>query len=330
MKEYKAKETKDLVPNKENFGSQPKSAGGLVDEFNDSVNYLGLMSDKSALDTKRSELQRRTLKRHYEDFNNVTPSINLDLPDELQDLDGGSLSSETMSLKSHDLPYGVLKGGQKPTFRQYYNRTLKSTPSILLSDTTPQISLKAQKLSNLKRKLEEIKSRKSNASSIIASVPEHSLVSTIIDSKQKDFGGEMNDVVTVDLDEEMRNDIVSSFDEEKEQNEDEEILPPQPVKQILKKTIKRQYTLGKSRDKQKVAVLLKNRSTRKKVLDACKKIKQEDIKDVKDYLRTHNFIKTGSNAPNHVLREIFESVMLTGEMINTNKDTILHNLSANS
>jgi hypothetical protein len=143
-----------------------------------------------------------------------------------------------------------------------------------------------------------------------------SLEDSIVDqnfSLEKPF-----EVVSIDLD-----DIKRKAEEAREQ----EKALAQPVKQILKKTIKREYTLGKCKDKRKVSVLLKNRATRKKVLDACKKIKQEDIKDVKEYLRNHNFIKTGTNAPNHVLREMFESVMLTGEMVNTNSETMMFNFS---
>lgn len=345
LKENKNKEIKSLEPKKNEFSSVQSKP--LIDEFNDSINYLQSLSNKSSADARKSELQRRTLKRNFSDLEGITPSVSLDLPNELTTynpslIDGDMTLSAKPSSIQNDVPYGVLKQGNKPTFRQYYNRTLKSTPSILLSDSIPQFSFREQKLNNLKKKLEEMKHRKALAKTITDAravsqntdllantIPEDdvnfnslvpnelpSLEETIVDqnfSLQQPL-----EVLSVDLDEIKQ--------KAAEAREHEKALA-QPVKQILKKTIKREYTLGKCNDKRKVSVLLKNRATRKKVLDACKKIKQEDIKDVKEYLRNHNFIKTGTNAPNHVLREMFESVMLTGEMINTNSETMMFNFS---
>ena len=97
------------------------------------------------------------------------------------------------------------------------------------------------------------------------------------------------------------------------------------MKQIHKKTICKKYTLGKSRIKNKVGILLKNRQTRKNVLTAQKELKQHSINDIKKYLRNHNLIKIGSNAPNDILRKIYESSILAGNITNNNKDILIHN-----
>ena len=99
------------------------------------------------------------------------------------------------------------------------------------------------------------------------------------------------------------------------------------TKHITKKTIKRKYTLGKSKIKKTVGVLIKDRGTRKRILTAQKNLKNKNINDIKIYLREHNLIKTGSNAPNDVLRKLYESAMLTGEITNSNPETLLHNFS---
>ena len=53
----------------------------------------------------------------------------------------------------------------------------------------------------------------------------------------------------------------------------------------------------------------------------------KEINDIKTYLREHNLIKIGSSAPNDVLRKLYESAMLAGEITNSNPEILLHNFS---
>jgi len=98
-----------------------------------------------------------------------------------------------------------------------------------------------------------------------------------------------------------------------------------PTEQKVKKTIKKTYTLGKSTMYRKIGLLLKNKTIKQKVLDAHKELKKTDIKTIKKYLVDKGLIKIGSNCPVDVLKELYENAKLTGEVNNSNKETLLYN-----
>ena len=94
-----------------------------------------------------------------------------------------------------------------------------------------------------------------------------------------------------------------------------------PAIQKKIKTVK--YHLGKTGHK--VAVLIKDRKTRKQVQHEHTLLKQKSIIEVKNYLRHRNLLKTGSDAPVDVLRQMYEQAILTGEVNNQGKETLIHN-----
>ena len=109
------------------------------------------------------------------------------------------------------------------------------------------------------------------------------------------------------------------------------LAPPAPAAEhasiaatkIFKKKTHRKVTLGKIG--KKVSVLIKNAETRKKITNAHKDLKQAPLSDVKKYLKDHFLLKVGSNAPSDVLRNMYESAKLAGELTNRNEETLLHN-----
>ena len=52
------------------------------------------------------------------------------------------------------------------------------------------------------------------------------------------------------------------------------------------------------------------------------------MSEIKRYLREHNLIKVGSNAPNDILKKMYESAMLSGNIMNKTPDIMMHNLNA--
>lgn len=102
-------------------------------------------------------------------------------------------------------------------------------------------------------------------------------------------------------------------------------LPESCAPKNIKRTIRRRFNLGKSSKYRKVGVLLKNNATRKNISQAHAELKKTPMCDIHKYLRQKNIIKIGSTAPNNVLREMFEMSMLTGDVNNTNGETLVHN-----
>ena len=83
---------------------------------------------------------------------------------------------------------------------------------------------------------------------------------------------------------------------------------------IKRKRRKKKYTLGKK--DRVVGILIKNRQTRKKIAREHKNLKNVPIKKIKLYLKKHGLIKVGSVAPDHVLRNIYETSILSGDVFN--------------
>ena len=199
------------------------------------------------------------------------------------------------------VPYGVLKGGIKPTYRdwnktQRNNVVLNPNSALIIEGSmfNKEKSERENRLNNLREKLK---------------------------FKHLEETNKINDDIMMPQNL-IQKPIVQNIPEIRDFNE--EIIA---IKKITTKTIKRKYTLGRSKIKKSVSVLIKDRGTRKKILNAQKELKRKPINDVKIYLREHNLIKIGSNAPNDVIRKLYESAMLAGEITNSNAETLLHNFS---
>ena len=331
--------------------------GAFTDEFMDSINYLSSLSkERKELDSKenyeraikekRENFLRKTVKNpasytsNYGNYGNSgyngggnanpMPYVQLELPEELREnplVRVNNIVPPPVSVapeikinyprvpQQQDVPYGCLKGGAKPTYREWqtrknYSGLMVSTPLAIPRATfseggsnvvnrPPQIELsereKRLKLlqDKMKRQQELLQAEKKLMSNNALIQPTASIETT---------------------EEESKNDLQELVDD----------YVHEP-KRMIKKTIKRKYTLGKSAIKKQVGILIKDRNTRKKVLNAHKELKKKPLNDVKNYLRDHGLIKVGSNAPNDVLRKIYEASMLTGDVTNNSKDVLLHN-----
>jgi hypothetical protein len=341
IKEHKQRETQDLDNNKRKL--QPKiehatsTKNNFTDEFNDSINYLQTLSKQKRINDEKKnyevqkqrqkeELERRTIRNYHsiggENIQNQV--INIDLPDELlQPTIQAPIISEPYRIntpyKGGDVPYGVLKGGSKPCYREWcktQRNNIVTNPNLSLiiegGNLSSEKTARENRLNLLKEKIrqKELSEKKDSLLSenlIKKPISSELLLPPVILPQPQIILSEPNIQQNQDI-----------------QSAGEQIIA---TKHITKKTIKRKYTLGKSDMKRKVAVLIKDRGTRKKILTAQKELKRKNINDVKEYLRDHNLIKAGSGAPNDVLRKLYESAMLSGEITNSNSDILLHNFT---
>ena len=101
------------------------------------------------------------------------------------------------------------------------------------------------------------------------------------------------------------------------------INKPQPLN---KRAVTFKYNLGKKH--KVVSVLIKNASTRKKISGEHTRLKESKINDMKNYLKRHNLLKSGSKCPPDVIKKMYEQALLSGDIRNVNKNSIVHNYLA--
>ena len=181
-------------------------------------------------------------------------------------------NKNTLHEKKKPPPYGCLKNGTKPTYREY-NKTVKNKTNI-------------------------------------------------VDNKPKIY-------FDLNYEEPKEKPLFIKERQEKLQQVKQSIIPivEKPVEKKRKfkktKTLKRKILLGKN--KGKISVLIKNRKTRKRIKNDTLKMKKKSLREIKQYLRIHNLIKIGTDAPEDILRETFENALLSGNIYNKNSENMIHN-----
>ena len=158
---------------------------------------------------------------------------------------GGMNITNPNNIIGSDTPYGCLKGGSKPTFRQLHNKTLKN---------------------------------------------------------------------------------YTNNDNHKSQRQHKLLALQKSHKKIRQKTIKtKKYTYNLGKKNNNISILIKNNKTRRNIKREHGLLKQKPLQEIKKYLYERNLLKIGSNAPNDVLRTLYEQSILAGDINNVNNSITLHN-----
>jgi hypothetical protein len=340
LKRIKEHKTQEIKTKPSNTSIKDNS---YTDEFYGALDYLSDLSKKQKVtEAKQRSINTRTLKNHQP---SSSPSISLELPPELQETK--TFIPQTAEIFNvnykvqDDVPYGCLKNGRKKTYREWRELTKpenQDIPDIVRPPTPPKknvgmfldgaVSIEPAKNTEIQNRisreerLEQIKNKLKKIQDQETQMKQQSLEDFKKLEKQYStplMVSPLEELSDFEKSESKSVDIEDMLQEREEKKENEKI------KKYLKKTVKRKFTLGKSDKLRRVSVLIKDRQTRKNIINTQKELKKTTITDVKKYLRQHGIIKVGSTCPSDILRKTFESAILTGEVTNTNKDTLLHN-----
>lgn len=231
------------------------------------------------------------------------PDISLEMPPELDvtpkvEVQVLPTPGPAVPIKN-DPPYGVLKGGTKPTYRNY-TKTQRNPSSVTTSQT---LQKPASVLSNPKPNTKPVVSATEHIRNETTARLKKPLEKKLVipsNSVKPPTGGASS----------------SSLANTK---------PKRRSKTVKRTTSTRHFKLGKDAKRRVISVFIKNNKTRRRVKLEIGQLKRVPIKDVKSYLRKHNLLKVGSSAPNDVLRQMYEQSVLSGDVHNLAKDTLIHN-----
>ena len=304
---HKESTRKDKIPLPKNDDLKQMTNTEGVHDFKESMDYLLKLTKE--LDKREHGSGKNYTLKHRDDVNlhNVlnTPSsvfiptnesVSLEMPVEL----GQPVFITPKNSIRHDPEYGCLKNGTKPTYRTWKTRTQRSYPSPVIQPFVAQ-----NVLDPTQQRIEQIRQRsKITRVNQLASSPEPMRL-------QKPESQKWTDIVQREQMKQMK-----------------ELKIPKKIKRPkqCQKTMRRTYRVGRSKVAPRISVLVSNRTIRKNITTQAQLLKQVPIKDVKQYLVKHGFIRVGSIAPNEVLRKMYESAqMMCGEIQNHNPDNLLYN-----
>ena len=289
----KNSEKQDKIDSNTEYNKNYQDNGDSIfdSEFNQSLQFLQELSKSK---------NNKTLKNRDNDKKDYQNFINLELCDEFKqeidipkdniefklkenpNLNNSDTNSDIKSdIKSDkDIPYGCLKNGLKPTYRNWKNSTLKKSYFDEENKDKEKVNIEEkQTFKDRQNKLTIIKNNYKN--------------------KDKDK------------------------DKDKDKNIQDVNLNDTKLKILDKKTKTSKYRLGKKKDH--VSILIKNMETRKKHKEDLTKLKKTSILEIKNYLKKRNLIKNGSNAPNDILRHLYEKAVLSGDITNENSENLIYN-----
>ena len=207
-----------------------------------------------------------------------------------------------------DVPYGCLRGGIKPTYRTYHRELQKTT--------TPHSDA-----ANMHKTLKK-------AFSSTAPIPFNTVNVNPNPNSQDDALIHERQRKLRELQEKTA--AINANNNNNNNNNNATNDRPLNIKTKVKQTITKTYKLGKTPGSNVVGVLIKDNKTRHRVQEEHGVLRRESIVEIRKYLHDHGLLKIGSDAPPDVLRSMYETAKLTGDVNNVNKHVLMHNFIADT
>jgi len=287
-------------------------------DFDKHLDYLNNLSKEQKRERRKNRHTRRSNPQPVP--MTQPPTAFLDLPPELNEksftinVDSNGPTVQLNEPFQTEPPYGCLKGGGKPTFKDWKRKTQKAP----ISFNNIQVDT-----GNMSQESDKPLFQQSGSPSTIKNSLELPLSSSIPPISNL----KINPMLNMTSEREKRLEGVK--EKFKRKNENDEINSNIQKKKIDKqprifkynKTIKRTYGKGRG----KISVCIKDSQTRKNIIQEQIELRKTPINEVKEYLKSKYLIKTGSHAPNDILRRMYEDTHLAGDITNKNEDNLLHN-----
>ena len=294
LKEVKKHHNNGLKKSLQVKSTSKTNSSQHIDSLDDSINYL-----ENIIKKKKDNVKKQKVKREQENHNNLSNTVSHTTLQTIPVNTIGNLETSTpihldnpigsfSLVNNHTLqnktltkapPFGILKGGTKPTYRQYYNTQNKNriNPSM---------------------------TNKHN----------HSMKPIVIEQQVQSVPK---------LHEERKQKLKTYMSDYNKTNVKNQIKKKKKIK-LRSRKLKKTRRLGKNK-LGKVGVLIKDLQTRKNIEKEHNILKKIPINKIRSYLQKHGLIKTGSNAPEYVLRKIYEDSFLSGDIYNMSDDVLVHN-----
>ena len=293
------KNHQDKTEKERKVNEEPKNEDVFTNEFNNSMNYLEELSKKRKERKKQQKMLKRTKKQlRQQEGGGENIFVNTELPEEMN-----MNTIQPPAVATGEMPINIVSNTGR------HNQTVKNQPLY-------------SSLKNGSRPTYREMMRTSNQTISQGPMPMPATMPATMPTPQINVGL-MTPVppppptTTISV----TAPSPSSYTTISMNSNEEKPKPKKPTREKRIKTYK--YKLGKKG--KNVSVLIKNNSTRRNVKKAHAELKKNNILEIKKYLKKHNLLKAGSDAPPDVLRQLYEQTRLAGEINNNNSDNLLHN-----